>query len=372
MASRWWQFVKRLDLRRSGTIIRLSLAAITVLGIICILVLHRNPARPHLQPTQGPPGPSAGRGPSPTPTALARPAAPKPIQHPGVSTPKHTVPYPIFVQSISLGEYSIRIFVHPNEAGNRLEILRDGRVSQEIKAGHCWIGGFGADSPNRAGQVKVWGLVPPRAPACFPRYVKTGGAMISRGRDLTGDGRPDLVIGQWIPSWHGTYWLHVFPLGVKSGEIPGIPGAISPQQLIDLDGDKIPEVRLLDAAFAYWRVCFANSPMPKVILKYRNGRYRLAPDLMRRPVPSRQLLAERARSLQRLYWQGDLQREQFNKGVLRTMTDLIYTGNADSAWRFLAAASPGSGWRKAFLAGFRDRLAGSPHWPELSRVNGFH
>jgi len=52
------------------------------------------------------------------------------------------------------------------------------------------------------------------------------------------------------------------------------------------------------------------------------------------------------------------------------MLDLIYTGNEGLAWKFLKGAWPTTvPGRKKFQLEFRKRLAQSPYWPQIKKLN---
>jgi hypothetical protein len=78
----------------------------------------------------------------------------------------------------------------------------------------------------------------------------------------------------------------VFSLGQEFKLLDEIAGEHTFPEFVDVDRDGIYEVKCQDWTFAYWETSFAESPAPEIILRYRNGKYVLAADLMKRPAKS--------------------------------------------------------------------------------------
>lgn len=179
------------------------------------------------------------------------------------------------------------------------------------------------------------------------------------GRDITGDGVPDLVIEESTGGMHCCTQVVVLGLGDPLRVHGTIDGADGDVTFEDLDRDGIPEVRLQDWRFAYWRdYAFAETQAPEVILRFRDGAYRPACDLMRDDPPDAAALAAKARELRGDWESGDPPADLYGYAV-----DLVYAGHADLAWRFLDMAWPATIPGKAeFLRDLRSQLANSPCW----------
>src|SRR5262245_28132187 len=139
----------------------------------------------------------------------------------------------------------------------------------------------------------------------------------------------------------------------------------------DLDGDAVAECRLRDCTFRYWNACFACSPFPEIILRWNGNAFELATDLMAKPPPSDAALAAQGDELRAAH---DPARHDDRTipppEYWGTMLDLIYAGNADSAWRFAELAWPPElENRDEFLESFRSQLESGPYWPELRPWN---
>ncbi len=179
------------------------------------------------------------------------------------------------------------------------------------------------------------------------------------GRDVTGDHVPDVVVQVFSGGMHCCSQAIVLGLGPVLRRLGTIDGADGDIVFEDVDGDGIPEVKINDFRFAYWReYAFAETQAPDVILAWREGGYRPACDLMKEDPPGPATLARRTRELTQGWTTGDPPAALWGYAV-----DLIYGGQADLAWRFLDRAWPSSiDGKDEFLQELRERLRGSPCW----------
>ena len=111
-------------------------------------------------------------------------------------------------------------------------------------------------------------------------------AMVKMGMDITGDGQPDLVISEWLGGANCCLLFHIFEIGPtfkKIGTIDAEFGDSGPHFLHPDKDSKITglAIQIHDWTFANWHTDFADSPAPKVILRFSDNAYRVAPDLMR-------------------------------------------------------------------------------------------
>ncbi len=108
------------------------------------------------------------------------------------------------------------------------------------------------------------------------------------GRDVNGDHVPDVVVQSFSGGMHCCAQATVLELGPTLLQLGTIDGADGDIVFDDLDGDGVPEVKIGDFRFAYWReYTFAETQVPDVILAWRNGSYRPACDLMKEDPPTR-------------------------------------------------------------------------------------
>lgn len=233
--------------------------------------------------------------------------------------------------------YAIRIYENWEERQSALEILRQGRRIYVQEGVVFDVGRYGGGEKAHLPPV---------------------------GQDITGDGKPDMAVAEWTAGAHCCITVYVFEIGEEFRQVATIHGEDSAPDFTDLDGDAIPEVVLHDWTFAYWRTGFASSPAPQVILRFRDGAYRVAGDLMHKPAPAPPELETRARKV-RNDWA-----EEYHRGFWGFALDLIYSGHAGLAWQFLEMAwPPDRPGKEQFLSDFRARLSKSPYWPEIQGLS---
>ncbi len=211
-------------------------------------------APPPAFPTQSPPPPLTVQ-----PTRLP--------QRPGEVDPAAFLPYGVVQEEQSFGDYTVRVYkANPENwcSATSFEILRGG---QRIYAynGLCrlYIGHFMNEQ-------------------------QTGETVIPMGTDITADGIPDLVMYEYAGGAHCCSIYYIFQIGGEFRYL-GSAGTDYFANVADLDGDGNWEFVVADWAYRNylpgpWAECCA--PLPKVILHYEDGSYRVAAELMRKPAPS--------------------------------------------------------------------------------------
>jgi hypothetical protein len=102
------------------------------------------------------------------------------------------------------------------------------------------------------------------------------------GRDITGKGIPNLVVSSWTGGAHCCHFLHIFELGKKLKKLVTVKANSSSVRLVDLDHDGYPEIEFWDGSIDYLFASFAGSPGGRVVLKFKNNQYEVAPSLMRK------------------------------------------------------------------------------------------
>ncbi len=267
-------------------------------------------------------------------------------------------------RSVASGRYTLNIYDSTGPEGGAFEILDSGR----------------------------------RVYACFghrfwPADLEPGNEnpLLAMGNDVTGDGKSNLVIFEWTGGAHAAFYHHVFEIAENLAHIQTISVHDGGGRFADLDGQPGLEFEAPDWSFAYWCTSFADSPAPRIVLRFEDGRYRLAADLMRKPTPDRRVLEWNAKVLresdrwfisqpahgwytlagmrERL-WLGSWKRVGVPIDLWREMLDLIYTGNDDAALEFLNMAwKPGYPGKRARFNEFRSQLAKSPYWPEIREMS---
>lgn len=180
------------------------------------------------------------------------------------------------------------------------------------------------------------------------------------GSDITARGVPMLVVSEWTGGAHCCYRFHLFEVGTQFRFLQTMDAGHGDQSRFEnLDQDPALEFQMNDWTFAYWRTSFAQSPAPRVILKFSEGQYRLCPDLMRKVRPTETALRQKAAEL--------ASSDAWNAGgqppveLWVEMLDLIYAGNPRDAWELLRMSWPANNANRAdFEHEFRAQLARSP------------
>lgn len=191
--------------------------------------------------------------------------------------------------------------------------------------------------------------------------VRAADARIDRiGEDLTGDRIRDAVVLLHTGGVHCCTNAVVLSFGDSLGHEGIVAGGDGEIEFDDVDGDGVPEVKVQDWRFRYWRdYAFVETAAPEVIYRFqRGGGYRPACDLMQEDPPSHALLERHARELATGWTSGDPPSE-----VYSYVLDLVYAGNAGEAWQFFDLAWPSTiPGKTEYTRDLRNQLRGSPCW----------
>lgn len=245
-------------------------------------------------------------------------------------------------QETKFRDYTVRIYRDMETGDGCFEILRAGRRIYAQKGIWFEVGGTFGES-NEETELPM-------------------------GLSVTGDA-PNLVVREYTSGAHCCFWYHIFEIGNSFRPIAAIPTMHSPACFRDLDHDGVMEIELADWSYAYQFTCFAASPAVRVVLRYRDGSYQVAPDLMWKPPPSDADLVKKARELRALY-----EKERANPGkwgapadLWAEMLELTYSGHEDLAYQLFHWAWPrGTDGKAEALARFKELLNRSPFYREMS------
>jgi len=186
------------------------------------------------------------------------------------------------------------------------------------------------------------------------------------GMDITGDGVPNIALSdQFGRLGGGSLW--VFECGKKFRQIATVDSLGTYPELKDLDGDGIPEVIASDNAFYHFPLCYDGEPMPGVILRWHDGSYVAARDLMAKPAPSQQEFDAKAVQIRKTLESDDSWGAWDDLST--TALELMYSGHETLGWKFLNDALPESAEKEGFVSQFRGRLEESAYWPNLETQN---
>lgn len=263
---------------------------------------------------------------------------------------------PPLQNSASFGDYTARTYFDPssNQKDAYFEILRNKKAlyrQQATENGERFVvGTLYDDDPDSK--------------------------LVTMGRDITGDGEPDLVISEWTGGANCCLTLHIFEIGPKFRKIADLDAAFGDQgpHFVKLAEGRGLQVQLYDWTFANWHSDFADSPAPKVILEYQHGAYQVAPDLMRTPTVDMKDLAAKAESIRtdsKRLPAGSWPDADLPPQLWGTMLDLIYSGHSKDAWQFLETVWPKQiRGRDTFRRDFNRQLEQSPYWKSVAQMGG--
>jgi hypothetical protein len=187
--------------------------------------------------------------------------------------------------------------------------------------------------------------------------------------DLNADGYPDILIETHSGGAHccsRTLIISLDPSGPRtifdfyggeSSTLP-LPGPAGAPRTLETNDD----------AFAYWKVGFAGSPMPRVLLAWNGTTWAFSQDLNRASAHSEEDLLAVAAAASADLSQGATTP---SSDLWDAMLDLIYTGHADRAMALLDQAWPDTTpGKQEFRKEFLEQLDSSPFINDLRLLNG--
>jgi hypothetical protein len=183
----------------------------------------------------------------------------------------------------------------------------------------------------------------------------------SSGADVTGDGRPEIVVTRHSNGAHCCGATTIYSVEPSPRELLSIATGNCTGRLTDLDGDGIPEFETCDDRFAYEFCSFAFSPLPTVVFAYDRsvGAFEVAtPRFARHYDDQRRRALADARQILNDH-RGDA--EIVRCASLSPALALVYAGRTDDAralFRELYTRPDGP----AIVQRALDMAMGSPFW----------
>ena len=213
------------------------------------------------------------------------------------------------------------------------------------------------------------------------------------GKDINGDGIPEMVMERHLGTHQNNnrIFYPIYSIGKKVRKLVTIDGMYSTMEFADLDGDGRYEMTGEDWVLAYFFGDFVSSPHPTIILKWQKGAYHLGYKLMKKTSPTKKELKKKADELKKAF---DEENGPFLEGYIVNapdyqhaeawfyLVDLIYSGNAKSAWAFLDmywVIPPGctkfkerKQEKRDFVAALKKQLSRSFYWKDLKALNSWY
>jgi len=187
--------------------------------------------------------------------------------------------------------------------------------------------------------------------------------LINNTPDKTGDGSPDVMLDYYSGGAHccTTYYFIELP---KSGPVAVRSVDTGNAGMMPIGKNPKGGLRFetADNAWAYWNMSFAGSPMPSVILEFKDGEAVPNFALMKKPAPSTAVLKRKAAAARKKISDAPYTGEfgEFEDAFWSEMIDLIFTGHEDLAWTYFdmvwPKAKPG---KEKFLKDFKEVLGNS-------------
>jgi hypothetical protein len=197
--------------------------------------------------------------------------------------------------------------------------------------------------------------------------------LVTMGKDITGDGQPDVVISEWSGGANCCLTLHIFEIGKRFKKIGAIDAAYGDQgpHFVHLDDQRGLQIQVYDWSFANWHTSFAESPAPRVVFSYQRGAYRIAPDLMSTPAADMKDVAAKIQKVrdETKDLRGAWPDANIPPLLWGTMLDLIYTGHRLLAWQVVDMAWPKQvKGKETFVDDLIAQMKKSPYWTTIASL----
>lgn len=181
------------------------------------------------------------------------------------------------------------------------------------------------------------------------------------GTDLTGKKIPNLVVSKWTGGAHCCHFLYIFEMGNTLRLITKVEAGSSGIKLIDLDGDKMPEIEFYDGAIDYLFASFAGSPPGRMVLKFVHDKYEVSSLQMYKNPMTSKTLEDKINKIRIDFKKNKSPDLPFS--LLELMMNLSYSGHFPLALRVADLTWPSE---KPGLANFKlefhNALNSSPYW----------
>jgi hypothetical protein len=203
---------------------------------------------------------------------------------------------------------------------------------------------------------------------------------IEDGTDLTGRGRPDMIVTTWSGGPHCCFYHLIFELKPELKIVARIDdGDGDLAHFEDLDGNGHYYYKGNDWTFAYWDASLEDSAAPAVVLRFvddeQGGRFHIAMDKMRTPEPTPEQWKKAIEDAGKAFVEGSNFGDGTGSKLWSNMVNMIYTGHSNLAWKLLDETwlTPNQSLAQApnkdkFLSGFCSQLKTSQYWGDMEKT----
>lgn len=182
---------------------------------------------------------------------------------------------------------------------------------------------------------------------------------------LTDIKKPNLVISEWTGGMHCCYYLHVFELGDTPRKIASLGGQNYYPEIKDYDQNGIYEIKITDDFLAYRFASFALSAVAKVVLKFNDGHFAVAPEYMVQPISDLSRFKNKIPHWQKIFAK-ESPAEFPPRSFVQTITNLFFSGNQEIALELIDSTWPeGLGGKEKFLSEYREALSESNYYNQF-------
>ncbi len=191
---------------------------------------------------------------------------------------------------------------------------------------------------------------------------------VANGADVTGRGRPDMIVSAYTGGAHCCMSHYVFELEPQFKLLATLNDADDDLAHFERAADGHYYYVTADWTFGYWPTCFACSPSELVTVRWtddaKGGGFHLAMDKMQTPAPTTTEWNKQLSAAQKVVAAGDA--DSIGTTMWQTVLNLIYGGHSDLAWKFVDALGPKAQQKPLpTLGDFCSLLKTSPYWPDL-------
>ncbi len=185
---------------------------------------------------------------------------------------------------------------------------------------------------------------------------------------LTNQDEPYLVFSKWTGGMHCCYSLHIFKIADDFKKIAEIDGGNFYPVLMDINNDGILEIEVTDDFLAYQFSSFAFSATGKVILKFSEDSYHVAPEYMIKSVPDLNNFNNQISSWKNKF-HDDETGESPPPSLVQVITDLVFSGNKQTAFHLVDRSwPPNLEGKKEFLDSYEQTLRTSRFYREFEEL----